>query len=216
MSKQFIAVLVVVVGLLFGLFAYTSKNSDRSSSINAEPSSHVRGQGKKGVTVVEYGDFECPGCGSYYPVLKQLESEYGDDVAFQFRNFPLPNHQNAYAAHRAAEAAHKQGKFFEMHDLLYENQTAWHAKAGISTAQAAQIFEGFASQLGLNLEQFKADVASEEVSAIINADIKAGKDHGFTGTPSFLINGDKLDKLPATPEEFKKLINEAIAAADPS
>lgn len=216
MNKQFIAVLILVVGLLFGLFAYASKDSSRPSSVSAEPSSHVIGKGTKGVTVLEYGDFECPGCESFYPVIKQLQAEYGDDVAFQFRNFPLPNHQNAYAAHRAAEAANKQGKFFEMHDLLFENQKTWHAQAGISTAQAAQIFEGYASQLGLNLEQFKADVASEEVSAIINADIKTGKDYGFSGTPSFVINGKKLETLPKTPEDFKKLIDEAIAASNSS
>lgn len=215
MSKQFIAVIVVVVLGLFGIFSLTKKSNNgqngSSSGGNAQASEHKIGAGNKGVVLVEYGDFQCPACKSYYPLVKQVKEAYGDDITFQFRHFPLSQiHPHAVAAARAAEAAGKQGKFFEMHDLMYENQDSWTQLPDVSP-----IFQGFAQQLGLNIDQYKTDLASSEVAATINADTKAGQAAGANSTPTFVLNGKKLDKNPSSLEEFKKLIDEEIARKNP-
>lgn len=215
MNKQFVAVVILVIAALGGLFMLASKSSDNQSSSGgsgSQTSNHTVGAANKGVTIVEYGDFQCPACKSYYPIIKSIKEQYGDDIKFQFRHFPLVQiHPNAFIASRAAEAAGKQGKFFEMHDLLYENQDSWSSATSPST-----IFEGYAEQLGLNLDQFKSDVASEEIASIINADVKAGQSLGANSTPTFVINDKKVDPLPKSADEFKALIDEAIKNANPT
>jgi protein-disulfide isomerase len=198
---------VVIVGL-FGLFAVTKKDNGGSNNPagNAQASSHVVGAGEEGVTLTEYGDFQCPACKSYYPMVKQIKSEYGDKITFQFRHFPLNQiHPHAYQASRAAEAAGIQGKFFEMHDLLYENQDSW---SGLSDVTG--VFEGFAQQLALDMEKYKNDVISAEVGAVIDADIREGQNAGANSTPTFLINGQKIDKNPQSLDEFKQLIDSKL------
>ncbi len=211
MNKQFIAVITVVVLALVGVFALTgdkNENGDNGGSTNAQASSHIDGLKDSKITLVEYGDFQCPACKSYYPLIGQLKQTYGDRVAFQFRHYPLTQiHPNAFIGSRAAEAAGKQGKFFEMHDLLYENQETWSTSSNPTT-----VLEGYAQQLGLNLDQFKTDSAASETAGIINADMKAGQSAGVNSTPTFVLNGKKIDKNPQSVEEFNKLIDEAIAA----
>lgn len=209
-SKQFIAIIIVVILGLFGVFTLTKKsnnNSSGSSNSTTQPSEHKEGAGKKGVTLVEYGDYECPYCKNYYPLVKQVQQAYGDQITFQFRNYPLTQlHPHAYEAARAAEAAGKQGKYFPMHDLLYENQDSWANASDVSS-----IFAGFAQQLGLNVDQFKADEASEAVANIINADTQAGQQLGITGTPTFVLDGKKIDS-PSDLNGFKQVIDAEIAA----
>lgn len=211
MNKQFLVIVGVVIAALIGVFALTNDKSGENGgngSQSGQPSNHVQGAGNKKVTLTEFGDLQCPACKQYFPLVKQVKAAYGDDIIFQFKHFPLTQiHPNAFAAHRAAEAAGKQGKFFEMHDLLYENQDSWS-----QTQNPSQIFEGFASQLGLNMDQYKADVASEAVAGTINADVKEGQNMGANSTPTFAINGKKIDN-PKDLDGFKKLIDEAIAAS---
>lgn len=212
MSKQFLAVIAIIILGLFGVFALT-KNKDKanqpasSNTSQAQGSNHKTGAGKKKVTLIEYGDFQCPACKSFYPVVKQIKESYGDDITLQFRHYPLTQiHQNAMAGARAAEAAGNQGKFFEMHDLLYENQTSWSAGTN-----PVPTLEAYATQLGLDINKFKADMASESTNSIINADIKLGQSDGANSTPTFVINGKKVDPNPTSVEAFKKLIDDAIA-----
>lgn len=212
MNKQFIAVVTVVILGLVGLFAFTGdkKTADNQNGGNnsAQASNHTVGAGNKKVTLTEYGDFECPACKQYYPLVKAIKEQYKDDITFQFRHFPLTQiHKNAMLGSRAAEAAGKQNKFFEMHDFLYENQDDWSKSPSPNT-----ILETFATQLGLNIDQFKADMMSAETAAVINADLKAGHDLKANSTPTFAINGQKIDN-PKTLEEFKKLIDDEIAKA---
>jgi len=210
MNKQFLLIVGVIIAALIGVFAFTSKKDSASNggSNNGAASNHVEGAGKKGVTLTEFGDFQCPACKTYYPMVKEVKKIYGDDITFQFRHFPLNQiHPNAFAAARAAEAAGKQGKFFEMHDLLYENQDSW-----ASSSNPSPIFDGFAKELGLNVDQFKTDAASEAVSETINADIKIGQGIGANSTPTFAINGKKIES-PRSINEFKKVIDEAIKNA---
>lgn len=208
MSKQFLVVIAVIILGLFGILALTKKsdNTGGSGSQTSQGSNHTTGASNKGVTLVEYGDFQCPACKSFYPLVKQIKKVYGDDITFQFMHFPLTQiHPNAMAAARAAEAAGSQGKFFEMHDLLYENQEAWS-----QLSNPVETFESYAQQLELNLDQFKADVASAQTGAIINADIKSAQGVGASSTPTFVLNGQRLEKNPSSLEEFKQLINDEI------
>lgn len=206
MNRFTVTLIALFIGFA-GIFWFTKNKADApTANRTVEASNHVQGKGTKNVTLIEYGDFECPACGQYYPIIKQVKEKYKDDITFQFRHFPLVQiHRNAMAAHRAAEAAGKQGKFFEMHDLLYEGQTIWK-----NSGNPAANFEGYATQLGLNLEQFKTDVASQEVNDIINADIRAGQAIGATSTPTFVLNGKKLEQNPRDLDSFNKLIEDAI------
>jgi len=211
MGNRFIIVLVACAVLFFGLLVFNKKDEPGTSDTNVSASTHTQGNGP--VTLVEYGDFECPGCARFYPILKEVKQKYGDKITFQYRNFPLTQiHQNAMAAHRAAEAADKQGKFFEMHDLLFENRNSWIAQSGATTAQAITIFEQYAQRLGLNVEQFKQDVNSSAVNAVIQADIRAGQDARVTSTPSFILDGTKLEDARDTIDYFSEKIDEALKA----
>lgn len=208
MSKRFLAIMAVGVAVFIGLLLVNGNDSTTTEN-NSETAAtnHVYGQVSTGVSVVEYGDFQCPACSQYWPIFTQLKQEYQDRVQFQFRHFPLIQiHQNAMAAHRAAEAAANQTKFWEMHDLLYQNQAAWE-----TSPNPLQIFEQYAAQLQLNIEKFKADAASTEVNSRIQADLKAGQALGVSGTPTFVVNGQKIE-TPESYENFKKVIDEAIAA----
>lgn len=210
MDKRFLGILVAVVLALGGVFWLTRDKSQTStsntSSGKVQPSNHTLGEGKSGVTFVEYADFQCPACGAYHPILQEVKEKYKDQVTFQFRSFPLVQiHQNARAAHRAAEAAAKQNKFWEMHDLLYENQQVWSEQSDPKST-----FEGFAKQLGLDTQKYNQDFASDQVNDVINADFNEGSKLGVNSTPTFFLNGQKVSDAPKDVDGFSKLLDEAI------
>lgn len=213
MNSRFGIILAVIVVGFLGILFLGKRDSAAPTDANGntvQASNYIYGEGKSGVTVVEYGDFECPGCGGYFPVISQIKEKYKDQITFQFRNFPLSSiHPNSMAAHRAAVAAEKQGKFWEMHDLLFQGQTTWNAQSGNNFDQATKLFEGYAEQLSLNMDQYRSDRDSAATNSQIQADIKAGKDIGITGTPTFLVNGKKIDN-PQGLEDFTKIIDDAI------
>lgn len=210
MSKQFWAVLVVIVAVLVGVFAFTGKdNKSSSGNTKVTASKHITGEGKKNVTLLEYGDFQCPACQQYEAVVEQVREKYKADIYFQFRNFPLTSlHPNAFAAARAAEAANLQGKFWEMHDTLYQTAN-WQQWTGASAPTS--FFNQYATQLSLDVNKFKEDYASDKVNDIVNADLSEANKLGLTGTPSFFLNGKKLDNVQADLEAFSKLIDAEIA-----
>ena len=207
--------MLIVVGIIGGAVVL-----GKDKQVVGQVTSHTFGNQQSKVSLVEYGDFECPACGYYYPIVEQVKENYKDKISFQFRNFPLVQvHRNALAAHRAAEAASNQGKFWEMYNLLYGGQETWNGPSqsdsvGATTAQAIGVFESYAEQLQLNIDQFKADVASSGTLATINADTAEGKKLGITGTPSFFINGKKIEDSVdiSTVEAFSKVIDEALAS----
>ena len=173
----------------------------------AEPS-HVSGDAKAPVTLEEFGDFQCPPCGALHPIMKTMEQEFGPRLRVIFREFPLvPAHQHALAAARAAEAAGIQGKFWEMHDLIYENQKSWS-----NAFDVRPIFEGYATKIGLDLEKFKRDLSSETVAQRIFQDGKRARSLGVVGTPTVFLNGREVpfESLPA--EKLRVLINKEIEA----
>lgn len=163
------------------------------------------------VTVIEYGDFQCPACGTYEPIMQRLESEYGDRVLFVFRNFPLYQiHDDAGIAAQSAEAAGLQGKYWEMHDLIYEKQGTWSLiPFGIG---AKQYFAGLASSLGLDVNKFNADIESVVVKDKIQKDVDGANAASVDHTPTFFVNL-KVIKNPAGYDEFKSIIDQALASS---
>lgn len=213
--NRFWIILTVVILALVGLFIATKPKTDNNAAEfsgdakQIQSDDHVRNGKDKLVTLIEYGDFQCPTCGAYYPVIKELEASHGEQVSFVFRHFPLITiHPNAFSASRAAEASGRQGKFFEMHDKLYETQQAW----GQATSNQQSLFEGYAESLGLNMDQFKKDYASQEVADRINRDVSSAKQFDATGTPTFVLNGQKIQN-PKDAAEFKKVLDDAIKKA---
>lgn len=213
MSKQFWAVIAGIVIVLVGIFLLTGDKADNKNSNGGNTkaaTNHVIGKGSTGVKLVEYGDYQCPYCQTYHTVVKQVVEEYKDQITFQFVHFPLPNlHQNAFAAARAAEAAGKQNKFWEMHDQIYENADPNGATGWVAASAPTTFFNQFAKNIGLDLKKFQADSASSAANDAINADMSKGNKAGVEATPTFFLDGKKVT-IEGTPEAFKKAIDEAI------
>jgi protein-disulfide isomerase len=191
------AVALITVGSGFAL--YRSKKlaapaAPTASKDGAANGPHVRGPQSAPVTIEEFGDFQCPPCSMMSGVLKQMEEEEKGKVRVVFRHFPLPMHAHAREAALVAEAAHLQGKFWEMHDLLYKEQPAW-AKA----VDAPALFISYAGTLGLDLERLKKDVQNPEVIARVDGDHQMGASRGVTSTPTLFVNNVLLptDKINA-------------------
>jgi protein-disulfide isomerase len=174
----------------------------------AEPP-HAIGPADAPVTLEEFGDFECPPCGMLHPELLKIENKYGPRVRIIFREFPLvPAHQHALAAARSAEAAGMQGKFWEMHHLLFETQRAWH-----DTFDVRPIFEQYALRIGLNVEKFRADISSQTVERRIFLDGKRGHALGVSGTPTVFLNGREVPFEALAADKLSALIDAELARA---
>ncbi len=186
-------------------------NSSDSGPPGAEPP-HIRGNPKATATLEEFGDFECPTCGTYAVEVKKIESEFGDRLRVIFREYPLypTPHKHALIAAQAAEAAGLQGRFFEMHDKLYENQKAWSEAADVMP-----LFIDYAKQIGLDTDRFARELNGEVVAARIFQDGRRAHSLGITGTPSFFVNGKeaKVEDQSWSPEGLRKMINEALREA---
>jgi protein-disulfide isomerase len=213
MDRRFLAILGVIILAFVGILVLHGNKSDNGGKSSTQPTNHVQGKLDSKVTLVEYGDYECPVCEGYYPITQQVQQKYNDTVKFQFRNLPLSQiHPNAIGGARAAEAADLQGKFWQMHDLLY-NQSNWQEWSTSSNAEP--FFWNYA-------QQFKKDFASGTVNDRIQADIQAfNKTKQQPGTPSFFINGkyyansnfvDATTKAP-TVDAFSKVLDQALQNA---
>jgi len=209
MSKQFLGVLVIIALVFVGIFVFSgNKTTNSSTTTGSKPTEHIEGLGKSGVTLVEYGDYECPYCEEYYPIVKQVQQEFNSQIYFQFRNFPLVSiHPNAFAGARAAEAAAMQNKFWQMHDTLYDSSN-WEVWS--TSSDPTPYFYEYAQALGLNVNTFKTDFASAAVNNLVNADMNAGNKLNIQGTPTFFLDGKQISPAP-TVASFASLINTAIA-----
>ncbi|MBA3514621.1 MAG: thioredoxin domain-containing protein [Pyrinomonadaceae bacterium] len=189
----------------------SSPGSKVSNSANsgAQPP-HAIGPENAPVTLEEFGDFECPPCGLLHPVLKTVEKEFGPRLRVIFREFPLvPAHPHALVAARSAEAAGLQGKFWEMHDLLFKNQKTWHEEF-----DARPTFEGYATQLGLDLERFRRDASSQVVEQRIFLDGKRAHALGVKGTPTVFLNQREVPFESLAPEKLRVLINAELTRSE--
>ena len=170
---------------------------------------HILGTPGAPVTLIEYSDFQCPACRAAAPVVKDLVDAYGEDIQFAYRHFPLTTiHPYAQPAAEAAEAAARQGKFYEFHDLLFENQGLW------SNNQHREAFMSYAIELGLDISQFEADLSSPEVRAIVENNASSAMRSGVSGTPTFFLNGTQVQVNNY--QQMELMIQNAIAnAAEP-
>ncbi|MEO5949419.1 MAG: thioredoxin domain-containing protein [Candidatus Saccharimonas sp.] len=200
-KKAWLIVSVLCIAILGGLIFISRSNQidvsnvDLStiqvgSSKNGNIGDHIAGKVDSKVILFEYGDYQCPGCGTAAPIIKQVVEKYGDKIAFVFRNFPLYNaHPNAFAAASAAEAAGLQGKFWEMHDYLYGNQNSWNTLSGQSRTD---YFVAAAKSLGVNVDTFTTELTNPNIKKKVDFDVALGKKANVTGTPSFYIDGKNV------------------------
>jgi protein-disulfide isomerase len=182
---------------------------------NGQVADHTLGKTDSKVIFIEYGDFQCPSCGGAHPQVKQIMEEYSDRVLFIFRNLPLTSiHPNARAAAAAVEAAGLQGKYWEMHDLVFESQNDW---SNLNTTDRTNTFASYAETLMLNKDQFLSDLDNESVKKKIAFDEAVFKSTGFKkSTPTFVLNGSQLDTETAnalvqgSTTEVKALFDKAL------
>jgi protein-disulfide isomerase len=176
--------------LFFVFFAPSSSRPDagqtgqaQSAALLVREDSYQKGSPDAKVTLVEFLDFECEACAAMYPTVERVRQEYGDQVNFVVRHFPI--HQNSVPAAKAAEAAGRQGKFWEMYAILFENQQEWGEKSEPQTA----VFMAYAERIGLDMERFRSDFSDPTLDAKVGRDRADGVSAGVRGTPTFFING---------------------------
>ena len=170
-------------------------------------SMHIRGQSDAPVTLEEYGDFECPPCGKLSEPINKLEQDYHSRLRIIFHHFPFVTHPHARAAALASEAAGLQGRFWEMHDLLYREQANW-SKA----ADAQSLFDSYAGMLGLKVDRFKKDMESDEAKRKIDADQQQGAALGVTVTPTIFINNRALPPTSLNETGLRAAVEAAMKA----
>lgn len=210
-TKLFLGIIIgtiAIVGVGIAMLSRPAGSNKVDSSLLMRADSNKISTPSATVTLAEFSDFQCPACGAYYPVVKQVINNFKDSMTFVYRNFPLTDlHPNAQLAAQAAEAAGMQGKYWEMHDLLFTKQSEWSA-----SGTARDMFVQYAQSLGLNVDQFNKDIDSDTVKNRIAGDISDGNALGINGTPTFFLDGVKLDN-PATLADFEALIKAEILKA---
>lgn len=216
----FVGGFIVVILLVVVIAAIASQGAQPgatfvSTTVPAiDASDHVKGDTSSKVSVIEYGDFECPACGEWEPIIEQIESDYGNRVEFVFRNFPLYQiHPFAMIGAQAAEAANLQGKYWEMHDLLYKDQAQWTANTSLSPADVvSQFFNGYAQLLGLNVAKFDTDINSSAVQARVQRDLSSGNAAQIDHTPTFFVNLQQIQN-PTGLAQFEQILDQALASS---
>lgn len=197
---------VVIAALFIGAFYLASTADDRNNE-GIEELTHIKGNAEAVVLLEEYSDFQCPACRAMFPVLQDLMAEYGDQIRFEYKHFPIERaHPFALQAAMAAEAAGQQGKFYEFHDLLFENQETWSRSA----APNAQ-FQQYASELELDMDQFRRHSNASLLRDKVRAQQAEGAGRGVTGTPTMFLNGERMQF--STYEEF---LTQIVTALDPN
>lgn len=222
-KKSWMIFTIIVVAIVGGMIYISTQNRLNVSDINNDQlntivgaesrngniADHEIGSKSPKVTIIEYADYQCPGCSAAAPKAKALAEKYKDHVRLIFRNFPIASsHPNARAAAAVAEAAGLQGKFWEMNELLYVNQDAWK---NANITERDNIFKSYAEQLKLNIDQYKTDVASNRVKNKIDFDMALGRKHGVAATPTFYVNGKntEMDSSGSIESSVKEALKKA-------
>ena len=191
-TKVLLGIISVVVIALVGLFVVFNKDgSSATTDVSRLVRSDSQREGSGSVTLVEFGDYQCPACGQAYPNVQKVMSEYSGKVQLVFRNYPLETiHKNALVGAKYAEAAAKQGKFWQFHDKLYEKQSEWS-----ESNDPTSFFATYAKDLGLDGSKLKTDAASAEIASHITRDKADGDALAISGTPTFYVNGKQLANI---------------------
>lgn len=180
--------LLTLFGLLFSSTAFSQGSGESETRIN----------------IVKYSDYQCPACKYFVSIEEQLKEEYGAEISITTKHFPLNMHEYAQLASRVAEAAREQDKYQEMHDMIFAGQEQW------ARGNAEAIFIGYAKSLDLDMEQFRNDMNSADMQRKVMADKREGLNLNVNSTPTFFINGTKLENNPRTFEQFKQLIEAMV------
>jgi protein-disulfide isomerase len=180
-------------------------SKENASKTEGTDSVHVRGNPKASVTLEEFGDYQCPPCGKLAGPIKQLEQDFDPRLRVIFHHFPLPNHVHAREAATAAEAAGLQGRFWEMHDLLYQEQAVWSKVADVQP-----LFLSYVGILGLDVERFKKDVQSDNVKARVLSDQTRGTSLGVQNTPTIFLNDRAVAPTDLAPDRLRTVVTEAV------
>lgn len=203
-------VLAFAVWFVVTVMGQSSSSSSTNTDIKLPPitSNDIQDGPKNApLQLVEYADFECPTCKLFYPIVKQLQADFQGKLLFVYRYFPLSTiHPNAENAAEAAQAANMQGKFWPMHDKLFDTQDDW---ASLPSDQARATFVTYAQQMGLNMDQFKKDFDEESTAKFVKDSEQNALDIGLNGTPTFFLNGKEIG-LPGSYDAFKKLLQNQL------
>lgn len=200
---------IAIIAFLFGAYAMTNKTEVTEFPVlnTLRANDHMKWSKEKKNIIIEYSDLQCPACQAFHQLLREVakDDKITKAYTFVYRHYPLDSiHPNARNGAQAAEAASKQGKFFEMHDILFDRQSEWTTEK-----QPLEKFKGYAKELKLNVDQFEKDFNSKEVKDIIQKDLLSGNDVEVNATPTFFINGKKITN-PQSIEEFQKVLLENI------
>ena len=210
MKRYLPFIIVIVVGLATvagGIALYQAKRPAplKMSEERAGESTHIRGPANAPVTLEEFGDFQCPPCGMLAGPIRELEKQHEKNLRVIYHHFPLVNHQHAPAAAWAAEAAGLQGRFWEMHDALYSHQSEWSKATDVQP-----LFNNYAKTLGLDVERFEKDMASEKVKERVASDQKYGASLGVQNTPTLFLNNRAIEPSSLNPASLKTVVEAAI------
>lgn len=206
MKNPWIIIGIITVVLFAGAI-WLSGSSSETANEGVELKQHVKGNLESSIKLVEYSDFQCPACGAFQPVVTELMGQYGEEISFEYKHFPLSNiHNFAIQAAVAAEAAGQQDKFFEFHDMLFENQGTWSG-----AASPGSIFIGYAEELGLDIELFRNQMKSSILRDKVKSEFDEGRKLGISGTPTFFLNGQRMEF-----DSYASFVTQIAALVDPS
>ncbi len=206
MKKGVIIAILSVLFLVFTVIAIVASKQKASAPVTLSSAGFVTGNPKSKVTVVEFGDFQCPACKAFEPIMRQLRTSYGSKVTIVFKHFPLKSaHPNAFIAAKASEAAGNQGKFWEFHDILYDNQEMW-----AQLPDPTEKFVEYAKSLKLETDKFKKDLQDKKFEDKINSQEDEGINVGVSGTPTIYVNGKFLG-VPAGYDSLKAEVDAAFS-----
>lgn len=183
--------------------------SQKSEQLQSGLADNIYGKKDSDIILIEYGDYSCQGCEQLEKRLRPILEEYKDDITFIYRHFPLTTiHPNARLASAYAEAAGLQGQYWQMHEKLFENRLAWWQ---LSTNERDGVLDGYAKELGLNIDQLKKDISDDRISQKINFDQELGKSKGVNSTPSLFLNGKEVAQSDfQDAESIRSLLDEAV------
>lgn len=205
MERKFLVILAAILIGFAGLVIYQRVTAP--PEVAGTGSNNIYGKIDSTVTLTEFVDFQCEGCYAYYPTVKAIKEKYKDTVKFQIKYFPIASsHQYARLAASYAEAAAKQGKFFEMHDKIFEGQKSWEA-----SGDPTDYFVRYAEEIGLDMAKLESDRTDPATAATINTDLEEVKRLGGTGTPTFVLNGKRIETPDNSIDTFSKLLDDALA-----
>lgn len=202
-----LVVTTILIGSIYGVYRAATTPEDIPLPTELTAEDQIKGNPEADVVLIEYSDFQCPACASYYYLVEEILNEFGNHMKFTYRHFPLKSiHDKATLAAQATEAAGMQGKYWEMYSEIFENQSRW---SSLSVEDAENEFIKYAAGLDLDQKQFIEDINSNKAKSLVETEFQSAVEGGLNSTPTFFLNGERI-KNPKDLDEFRTLIRDAI------